>query len=184
MVVSVDGSINGAGGAFIPPDWSADPDTGAAGHAARHDLMLYGRVAWQAMADCWPSAETDPATPPPARDLARFMNGTRKIVFSHTLGDAGRWASSTVADADVATIVAREKARPGRDMVIFAGARFARTALAAGVVDEVSLLVVPDLFGHGTRLFEGHGPRRRLARVEARTLDTGAILQRHRVPAS
>ncbi len=74
---------------------------------------------------------TDPETASAARDLPSFMNGTRKIVFSRTLQDAERWASSEIADADVATVVAREKVRPGKDIVIFAGARFAQRALAA-----------------------------------------------------
>ena len=181
IVVSVDGYINGPGGEFIAPAWSADLDAWTASHAARYDTMLFGRAAWESMADYWPTAEADPETPPAARDLARFMNGTRKIVFSRTLQDSGKWARSEVADADVATLVAREKARTGKDMVIFAGARFAQTALAAGVVDELSLLVIPELFGHGTRLFEGHGLRRNLELVEARVMDTGAVLQRYRV---
>jgi dihydrofolate reductase len=181
MVVSVDGYINGAGGEFIPPEWSADLDAWTASHGARYDTMLFGRAAWESLADYWPAAETDPETPPAARDLARFMNGSRKIVFSRTLQGAGKWANSEIADTDVATIVAREKTQPGKDMVIFAGARFAQTALAAGVVDELSLLISPELFGHGTRLFEGHALRRNLALVEARVMDTGAVLQRYRI---
>lgn len=179
MVVSVDGYINGPGGEFIAPAWSGDLDAWTQSHAARYDTMLFGRAAWESLADYWPAAETDPETPPAALELARFMNGSRKIVFSRTLQDAGKWANSEVADADVATIVTREKARPGKDMVIFAGARFAQTALAAGVVDALSLLVIPELFGHGTRLFEGHALRSKLELVEARVMDTGAILQRY-----
>ena len=181
IVVSVDGYINGPGGEFIAPAWSADLDAWTAGHAARYDKMLFGRAAWESLADYWPTAETDPETPPAAMDLARFMNGTRKIVFSRTLRDAGKWANSEIADTDVATIVAREKTRQGKDMVIFAGARFAQTALAAGVVDELSLLVIPELFGHGTRLFEGHVLRRNLEFVETRPMDTGALLTRYKV---
>ena len=181
MVVSVDGYINGPGGEFIPPAWSADLDAWTASHAARFDTMLFGRAAWESLADYWPAADSDPDTLFAARNLARFMNGTRKIVFSRTLESAERWANSDIADADVANVVAREKAKPGKDMVIFAGARFAQTALAAGVVDELSLLVIPDLFGHGTRLFEGRALRRKLELVESRPMDTGALLTRYKV---
>lgn len=184
MVVSVDGYINGPGGEFIAPAWSADLDAWTASHAARYDTMLFGRAAWESLADYWPAAEMDPETPPAALDLARFMNGTPKIVFNRTLRDAGKWANSAIADADVATVVAREKTRPGKDMVIFGGARFAQTALAAGEVDELSLLVIPELFGHGMRLLEGHDVRRNLALVEARVMDTGAVLQRYSVQVS
>ena len=183
MVVSVDGYINGPGGEFIPPAWSADLDEWAAQVANRFDTLLFGRAGWAGMADYWSAAETDPATSPAARDLARFMNGTRKIVFSRTLPDAGRWINSEVADADVATVVAREKAKPGKEMAILPGARFAQSALAADVVDELSLLTIPELFGHGTRLFEGHGLRRDLELVHTRVMDTGAVLQQYAVVA-
>lgn len=179
MVLSVDGYINGAGGEFIAPAWSRDLDAWTDEMPHRYDTLLYGRAAWQEMAAYWPRAEIDPTTPAPARALAQFMNGARKIVFSRTLTDASAWAQSDIADADVATVVAREKAKAGKDMVIFAGARFAQTALAAGAVDALSILVVPELFGHGTRLFEGHALRRRLTLTETRRMDTGAVLLRY-----
>jgi dihydrofolate reductase len=181
MVLSVDGYINGPGGEFIPPAWSSDLDAWTDEMPRRYDTLLYGRSAWVEMSRYWPRAEVDPATPAPARELARFMNAARKIVFSRTLTDASAWANSEVADADVATVVAREKSRSGKDMVIFAGARFAQSALSAGMVDALSILVVPELFGHGTRLFEGHALRRRLTLTETREMDTGAVLLRYGV---
>jgi dihydrofolate reductase len=181
MVLSVDGYINGPGGEFIPPAWSSDLDAWTDEMPRRYDTLLYGRAAWVQMAAYWPRADADPATPAPTRELARFMNSARKIVFSRTLTDARAWANSEIADTDVAAVVAREKTQAGKDMVIFAGARFAQTALAAGVVDELSILVVPELFGHGTRLFEGHALRRRLTLTKARPMDTGAVLMRYGV---
>ena len=181
MVVSVDGYTNGPGGEFIPPDWSADLDRWTFDMVERFDTLLYGRAAWQEMAAFWPRAEVDPATPEPQRELARFMNGARKIVFTRSMTDTDAWPNSAVADRGLSETVAREKSFDGKDMVIFAGASFAQTALRAAVVDEVWLLTVPELFGHGSRLFEGHGLRRKLRRIECRPMDTGAVLTRYRV---
>jgi len=116
MVLSVDGYINGPGGEFIPPAWSSDLDAWTDEMPHRYDTLLYGRSAWVEMAAYWPRAEVDPATPAPARELARFMNSARKIVFSRTLTDARAWANSEVADADVATVVERERVRAGKNM--------------------------------------------------------------------
>jgi dihydrofolate reductase len=113
--------------------------------------------------------------------MARFMNGTRKVVFSRTLGSAGAWPNSEIADGDPAGVITRLKAEPGREIGLLASARLAQTALAAGVVDELALLVVPELFGHGMRLFEGHALRRTLEHLETRTMDTGAVFQRHAI---
>jgi dihydrofolate reductase len=183
MVVSVDGYTNGPGGEFVPPAWSADLDAWAAQCAARFDTLLFGRVAWQGMADHWQATEGDPAASPAARDLARFMNGVRKVVFSRTLGSAQAWRNSEIAPGDPGSVIKRLKAEPGREIGLLASARLAQTALAADVVDELALLVIPELFGHGTRLFEGHALRRNLALIETRVMDTGAVQTRYRVQA-
>ncbi len=57
--------------------------------------------------------------------------------------------------ADVATAMARAKAAAGERNVLVHGAGTAQLALAAGVLDELELHVIPVLFGQGRRLFEG-----------------------------
>ena len=183
MVVSVDGYTNGAGGEFIPPGWSADLDAWAAQCALRFDTLLFGRLAWQGMADYWQGVEAEPTATDNTRDMARFMNGTRKIVFSRTMTNADSWRNSEVARGDVSDVINRLKSEPGQEIGLLASARLAQTALAAGVVDEMALLVIPDLFGHGTRLFEGHGTRRNLQLLETRIMDTGAIQLRYEIGA-
>ena len=51
--------------------------------------------------------------------------------------------------------MARAKEAAGKKNVLVHGAGVARLALAAGVLDELELLVVPVLFGQGRRLFDG-----------------------------
>ena len=179
MFLSVDGFLEGPGGEFIGPEWSADLDAWTHAMIDRFDTMLFGRAAWQFMAGYWPQAETAAGTSKAQRKVARYMNGTRKIVFSRTLAEADAWSNSEVAARPLAEEVAAEKARPGRDMVIYAGAKFAGTAIRAGLIDEYSLLTVPMLFGGGARLFDGDGTRRALDLIESRALDTGAVLSRY-----
>ena len=179
MVQSVDGYINGPGHEPLIPEWSADLDQWTFDMIERFDTLLYGRAAWQEMAAFWPDAETNPDTPEPQRKLARFMNGSRKIVFSRTLGDAKAWANSELANNSIGNIVGGLRENPGKDMVIFAGAAFAQEAMRADLIDELWLLTVPLLFGHGTRLFEGHALRSDLTLSEARRMDTGAVSTRY-----
>lgn len=179
MVQSVDGYINGPGGEPLIPDWSSDLDQWTFDMIARFDTLLYGRAAWQEMAAFWPNAETNPDTPEPQRKLARFMNGSRKIVFSRTLQNTKAWANSDLANDSISNVVSRLRESPGKDMVIFAGASFAQETMRADVVDELWLLTVPLLFGHGTRLFEGHGLRSGLTLSEVRQMDTGAVSTRY-----
>jgi dihydrofolate reductase len=54
-----------------------------------------------------------------------------------------------------AALEAARAAADGRDVTVMGGARLGQAFLTAGLVDEVSLHVVPVLFGQGTRMFEG-----------------------------
>jgi hypothetical protein len=67
------------------------------------------------------------------------------------------------ADEGLRQTIAKEKSEAGKDMVIFAGAKFASTAIREGLVDEYSLLTIPMLFGGGSRLFDGGGSRQETA---------------------
>jgi dihydrofolate reductase len=59
---------------------------------------------------------------------------------------------------DVTSAMAQAKEAAGAKNVLVHGAGTAQLALAAGVLDEIELHVVPVLFGQGRRLFEGLPP--------------------------
>jgi dihydrofolate reductase len=71
--------------------------------------------------------------------------------------DIGQWPLVTRLD-DVTTAMAQAKEAAGDENVLVHGAGVARLALAAGVLDELELHVIPVLFGQGRRLFEGLAP--------------------------
>jgi dihydrofolate reductase len=68
--------------------------------------------------------------------------------------EARQWPLITFV-ADVATAMGRAREAAGDRDVLVHGAGTAQLALAAGVLDELELHVVPVLFGQGRRLFEG-----------------------------
>ena len=68
--------------------------------------------------------------------------------------DISRWPLVTYID-DVTAAMTRAKEAAGDRNVLVHGAGVTRLALAAGVLDELELHVVPVLFGQGRRLFEG-----------------------------
>jgi dihydrofolate reductase len=77
------------------------------------------------------------------------------IVARHEPGiDISQWPLVTYV-SDVATAMTQAKEAAGSRNVLVHGAGTARLALAAGVLDEVELHVIPVLFGQGRRLFEG-----------------------------
>jgi dihydrofolate reductase len=58
----------------------------------------------------------------------------------------------------VTTAMSRAKEAAGDRNVLVHGAGTAQLALAAGVLDELELHVIPVLFGQGRRLFDGMAP--------------------------
>jgi dihydrofolate reductase len=108
------------------------------------------------------------------------MTQTPKVVFSRSLATADAWATSELVTTSVAEFLPELKKRPGNDIVVLGGAALATSVMEANLVDEYRLLVVPTLYGGGTRLFAEGRPHVDLALVEHRPLDTGAVLLRYR----
>jgi dihydrofolate reductase len=172
MFASLDGYIEGPGKQFIGPAWSdelqdwSEEVTGSAG------ALLFGRVCYQGMLEYWPAAELDPEASGRNRAFARLMNTVPKHVFSRSLAEV-TW-NATLERGELGETLRRLKAQPGRDLVCFGGAQLFQAALATGLADEVRVLLLPTLFGGGTRLF-GQDQRRELERVQVKPLDTGAV---------
>ena len=68
--------------------------------------------------------------------------------------DISRWPLVTYT-SDLGSAMTRAKEAAGDRNVLVHGAAVARLALEAGLLDELELHVVPVLFGHGRRLFDG-----------------------------
>jgi dihydrofolate reductase len=71
--------------------------------------------------------------------------------------DISQWPLVTYVD-DVTTAMTRAKEAAGEKNVLVHGAAVAQLALAAGVLDEMELHVVPVIFGQGRRLFDNLDP--------------------------
>jgi dihydrofolate reductase len=71
--------------------------------------------------------------------------------------DISKWPLVTYV-TDVETAMSQAKQAAGDRNVLVHGAAVAQLSLAAGVLDELELHVVPVLLGQGRRLFEGMAP--------------------------
>lgn len=142
VLVSLNGVIS------EPMEW-AGPYFGA-GSAAHSlavlegsDAFLMGRKTYEIFARQWPAA-TGP--------YADALNRMPKYVFSSTLVDA-EWNNTTVIAGDVAAEVRALKQADGRDLVVYGHGRFGQTLVDAGLVDELTLTVVPVFVSSGMPLF-------------------------------
>jgi dihydrofolate reductase len=81
-------------------------------------------------------------------------DGVPIFILTRHAADLQQWPLVSYVD-DVTTAMTRAKEAAGDRNVLVHGAGVAQLALAAGVLDELELHVVPVLFGQGRRLFEG-----------------------------
>ena len=163
MIVSLDGFIEGPNKEL---DWHTSSMTSSRNTSTAYcrsiDAMIFGRKAFELLADYWPNAAenpagaADPANPARHIEAARMMNEKQKIVFSKTLRKT-EWNNSRIVGDDVAGEISRLKKEPGKDIALFAGASLAMTFMRLGLIDEYRLIVSPILLGAGTPLFhEGY----------------------------
>jgi dihydrofolate reductase len=99
-----------------------------------------------------------------------------KYVASTTLADP-EWAGSSVLSGDLEAAVRELKATPGGELQVHGSGTLARWLLEKGLVDEMTLIVVPVVLGQGARLFPADGPDLRLDLVESRVDSKGVTVQ-------
>ncbi|MEU8608246.1 dihydrofolate reductase family protein [Actinoplanes sp. NPDC048791] len=133
------------------------------------DGFLLGRRTYEAFARDWPKA-TDPDD-----EVARQLNSRPKYVASQTLR-AGDWAPTTVLSGDVAAQVAELKQQPGRELQIHGSSRLAQSLLAAGLIDELRLIIAPVVVGTGRRLFPDGGTPAGLRLTHHQTTPSGLAI--------
>ena len=170
QLLSVDGV------AEEPGNWVFDVDEEVFANLGRvierQDDVLLGRGTYDYWAGYWPTSDVEP--------FAGFINGVPKHVLTSTPLTPPWQNSSAVHAPAVEHVSALKQSRAG-DIGVHGSITLARSLLAAGLVDELRLVVAPTVAGAGRRLFE-RGDLRRLDLRDARATPTGTLLLHYRVP--
>lgn len=135
------------------------------------DTLLFGRATYEGMASYWPTEAA--ATDSPA--ITEKMNALPKIVFSRTLEQAD-WQNTRLVRGDAADEVARLKAQPGKDLIVFGSSDLAASLAARNLIDEYRIMVNPIALPEGKPLFRGLNGDLHLRLLGARTFGNGNVL--------
>ena len=147
-IMSLDGYIADADGRF---EWAApDEEVFAFVNELERPVgaYLYGRRMYETMR-YWETAHTLDGQSPVALDFARIWQAADKIVYSTTLQEPDTARTRIERDFDPAQ-VRKLKETASRDLTV-GGPHLAAQAIAAGLVDEYQLFLVPAVVGGGTR---------------------------------
>ena len=161
----LDGVAENIAGFFT--EWD-DDEVDAAGAAviATQDAVILGRRSYDEWAPFWPGSEIEP--------FATFINTVPKYVATSAPLDS-EWANASAIDGGLVDFVRDLKNRPGGDIGVHASISVAQTLLAAGVVDELRLVIAPTIAGVGRKLLDGLPPIR-LAPIRSVISPTGYLI--------
>ena len=195
--MSLDGYVEGPGGNVLdlPMDEFFDEHNLERLRAA--DALLLGARTYLGLKAYWPAVAENPTLSPAVvnnpqvaelhRETGRRNNEIQKVVVSDslTVNDLPPWTDTTtiVRRADAYEAVAGLKARQGKDILMFGSRMLWNDLLAAGLVDELHLMLGAAVLGGGTAAF-GTDPVRPLRLLETRRREgSDNLLLRYEVPA-
>ena len=176
MIQSLDGYVADAAGKF---DW-AEPDESV--HIFANQLQrpigtnLLGKRMYEVMS-AWETLGTHGDEPAYIEEFGELWRATDNVVYSTTL-DSVRTARTRIERTFEPDAVRRMKDEFACDISI-GGPTLAAQAIAAGLVDEYQLFVVPVVVGGGTRCLPD-GIRLDLQLVDQRRFDNGTVYMSYR----
>ncbi|WP_309666852.1 dihydrofolate reductase family protein [Tabrizicola sp.] len=180
--ISLDGVIQGPGGpeedptnGFAHGGWAFlhhDVPGGEAidnAQGAGFDLLL-GRKTYDIFAGHWPH-QSGP--------MADSLNAARKYVVTHR-PETLDWGPVEALDADLAAGIRTVKAGNGADLIVWGSSTITPLLVAAGLADEVVLLVFPVFIGHGKRFFSEAVDPTELVLVDSKATQSGVTIGTYR----
>ena len=159
VAASLDGYIAGPNG---EADWiTGDPGIDFAKIWSRFDTLLIGRKTFESM--------VKPGKQAPS------MPGVKALVFSRTL-DAASYPGVTIVSDRAAETIAELKASPGKDIWLFGGGELFTSLANLGLVDSVSVALMPVMLGSGRPLFPASASRLPLQLVRQQVYQKSGIV--------
>ena len=171
LFISLDGVVE------APDQWHFpyfNDEMGAAVGASlgAADTVLFGRKTYDSFAGAWPERE---AAGGEDEAFAKMLGDIRKIVVSSQKLEL-TWRNSEQLEGDLIEAVTALKNEPGANIGMSGSISVVRQLLAAGLLDELQLLVHPIAVRSGMRLFdEGETGPIPLRLISSKTFETGVL---------
>jgi dihydrofolate reductase len=180
-IMSLDGYVEGPGKDVMALPMDPFFDDQNLERLRNADTLLLGATTYLGLKGYWPAVANDPTVSPAVAEdptVAELHRETgmrnieiRKVVVSDSLTerDTAPWTDTTtiIPRGEATRAVAKLKNEPGRDILTFGSRTLWNALLAAGLVDELHIMVGAAVIGSGTPAF-GDDPIRSLHLVEAR----------------
>ncbi len=137
---------------------------------ASSDAVLLGRQTFEDFRGYWPQHTDEQA--------GAYLDRVQKYVVSSSMTDP-QWRHSTILSGEPIAEVRRLKDSDGGDITLAGSITLAHAVLAAGLVDEIRLLVFPAIQGRGRGLVAESTSIPHLELRETQTFRSGVALLRY-----
>jgi dihydrofolate reductase len=173
ILISLDGYVAGPGGDVMAMPLDESFSAYNLERLRTADTLLLGRTTFLGFRSYWPAVADDPKQPETEREISRRNTAARKVVVSDSLSpdDLVGWGESELVRRAAAHDAVRKlKAQDGADILVFGSVPVWNDLLAAGLVEELHVMVGNGILGDGVPAFT-RGLTERLRLQEARRLE-------------
>jgi dihydrofolate reductase len=171
LFISLDGVVEEPGNWHFPY-FNDEMGTAVDAVLGTADTMLLGRKTYEDHAGAWPQLE---AAGGEDAEFAKVLGDARKLVVSHQRPEL-TWRNSEHLQGDLVEGVTALKREPGDGHIAMSGSiSVVRQLLAAGLLDELHLLVHPIAVRKGMRLFDEDDRPIPLKLLSSQAFSTGVL---------
>jgi dihydrofolate reductase len=133
---------------------------------SNYDAFVMGRVTYERFRENWGAG---------GNPYINRIGAMPKYVASRSITEV-TW-NATLLGPDIVSAIQDLKTQPGKDLIKYGNSRLDATLLQAGLVDELSLWIMPVVVGGGQRVFEGVDPSSlKLTLIDVRKLLNGSVV--------
>jgi dihydrofolate reductase len=160
-------------------NWTGPFSRGPAGDKFKDDelnnaaAVMLGRRTYDGFAAVWPMVKSP---------MADRMNALPKYLASRTIAKP-KWSNTILLGDDLFGSVRDLRSSGDGNILIYGSASVCHALFAAGLIDEVTLMIYPVVLGRGVRLFPD-SVRIDLETIEERSLGDGIALLRYQTRGS
>jgi len=173
LFISLDGFASGVDQPPYFGYFGPDLESWVRDHLAPPQLIIMGRVTYQALAQFVPSA-TD--------EVSIRMNALPKLVFSSTLKEPLAWNNTRLVKRPVVGEIKALKQERGDPLRSIGSISLVKSMMQLGLVDRLRLMIFPLVLGDAGRepIYAGY-PQAGLELIDTKILDSRIMLIEYRL---